>query len=62
MKRILIAVLFAALFTNAFAQSERYEGAVQKNLETFSAAKSPAEIHYLSKVSKESIVRRQEIQ
>jgi len=48
MKRILIAVFFAALFTNAFAQSERYAGAMQKNLETFSAAKSPAEMHDLS--------------
>ena len=48
MKQILIAILCATLFTNAFAQSERYAGAMQKNLETFAAAKSPADMHDVS--------------
>lgn len=48
MKRILIAVFFAALFTNAFAQSERYAGAMQKNMEAMANAKSPADMHDLS--------------
>lgn len=48
MKRIIIAVFCATLFTNAFAQSERYAGAMQKNLEAITNAKSPAEMHDLS--------------
>lgn len=48
MKQILIAIFCATLFTNTFAQGERYIGAMQKNLEAFSAAKSPAEMHDLS--------------
>lgn len=48
MKQILITLICAAIFTDAFAQSERYTGAMQKNLEAFAAAKSPAEMHDLS--------------
>lgn len=48
MKQVLIALLFATIFTNAFAQSEKYAGAMQKNLETFAASKTAAEMHDLS--------------
>ncbi len=48
MKQVLIAFLLAITFTNAFAQSEKYTGAMQKNLETFGTAKTPAEMHDLS--------------
>jgi hypothetical protein len=48
MKQILVAVFFATLFTNAFAQSERYAGAMQKNMEAMDNAKSPADMHDLS--------------
>lgn len=48
MKQLFLAAFFAVLFIDVFAQSERYAGAMQKNLETFSNAKTAAEMHDLS--------------
>lgn len=48
MKQVLLGLLFATIFANVFAQSERYAGAMQKNLEAFAAAKTAAEMHDLS--------------
>lgn len=48
MKQVLLGLFFATIFANAFAQSERYAGAMQKNLEAFGAAKTAAEMHDLS--------------
>lgn len=48
MKQLLIAIFFVTFFTNAFAQSERYAGAMQKNIEAFANAKAPADFHDLS--------------
>lgn len=48
MKQVLITVFFATVVAGAFAQTERYTGAMQKNLEAFGAAKTPAEMHELS--------------
>ncbi|MBP6687780.1 MAG: hypothetical protein KA160_07970 [Lacibacter sp.] len=41
MKQVLLAVLFAHLFTAAIAQSERYAGAMQKNMQAMGEAKTP---------------------
>ena len=41
MKQILLAVLFAHIITAAVAQSERYTGAMQKNMQAMAEAKSP---------------------
>lgn len=41
MKQVLLAVLFAHLFTAAIAQSERYTGAMQKNMQAMGEAKTP---------------------
>lgn len=48
MKQVLLGLFFATIFANVFAQSERYAGAMQKNLEAFAAAKTAAEMHDLS--------------
>jgi hypothetical protein len=48
MKQLFIAIFCTAFFTTAFAQSERYTGAMQKNIETIATAKTPAEMHDLS--------------
>lgn len=41
MKQLLLAVLFAHLVIGAFAQSERYTGAMQKNMQAMANAKTP---------------------
>jgi hypothetical protein len=41
MKQLLLAVLLAHVFTGAFAQSERYSGAMQKNLQAMAVAGTP---------------------
>ncbi len=41
MKQLLLAVLFAHLITGAFAQSERFTGAMQKNMQAMGEAKTP---------------------
>jgi hypothetical protein len=48
MKRILFAVLLVTVVTNLFAQSEKYAGAMQKNLEAFANAKTDADFLDLS--------------
>ena len=40
MKQVLLAVFFAHIFTAAFAQNERYTGAMQKNLQAMGEAKT----------------------
>jgi hypothetical protein len=41
MRQVLLAVFFAHLFTAAIAQSERYTGAMQKNMQAMADAKTP---------------------
>jgi hypothetical protein len=48
MKRIVIALLLVTVVTNLFAQSEKFAGAMQKNLEGFANAKTDAEVLDLS--------------
>lgn len=40
MKQVLLAIFFAHLFIAAFAQSERYTGAMQKNMQAMGEAKT----------------------
>ncbi len=48
MKQIVLAIFLATFFTSAFAQSERYTAAMQKNLEAIATAATPADMHDLS--------------
>lgn len=48
MKQIVLAIFLATFITSAFAQSERYTAAMQKNLEAIATAATPADMHDLS--------------
>lgn len=43
MKRIILSLLLCSTIAGAFAQSERYAGAMKKNLDLFDSAKTPAQ-------------------
>jgi hypothetical protein len=48
MKRILFSLFFVTIVANLFAQSEKYAGAMQKNMEAFANAKTDADFLDLS--------------
>jgi hypothetical protein len=48
MKRIMLSIVLCCAIIGTFAQSDRYAGAMQKNLSMFDSAKTPAQLQSLS--------------